>query len=286
MEITPHIHALRTPLGPTPDRFVNVYLVFGDGITVIDTGFNGSEKLIYEDIRSTGRDPSDIDLVVLTHSHPDHTGSAKAIHDLTGCTVAAHLLDIPAIENVDPILLKSPAPGVPPIVGGPVTISRILPEGATISLGRGITLEVLHTPGHSPGSISLLLREKMALFTGDTVQAPGRAPIYTDPVALVRSIRRLAKIQGVRHYLPSHDMPAGGDVTYSRLEDSLDYIRRVHAAVKKAESELPGTHDPQALAGRVLAELGIPSGAALPFIARTIHADLTADGLDEVLDEE
>ena len=111
MEITPHIHAIRTPLGPTPDRFVNVYLVFGDGITVIDTGFNGSEKLIYEDIRSTGRDPSDIDLIVLTHSHPDHTGSARAIHDLTGCTVAAHPLDAPAIENVDPILLKSPAPG-------------------------------------------------------------------------------------------------------------------------------------------------------------------------------
>jgi hypothetical protein len=97
---------------------VNVYLVYGNGITVIDTGFNGFEKMIYEDIHSTGRDPSDIDLIVLTHSHPDHIGAAKAIRDLTGCAVAAHPLDAPAIENIDPMLLKSPAPGVPPRVSG------------------------------------------------------------------------------------------------------------------------------------------------------------------------
>ena len=152
MEITPHIHAVRIPLGPTPDRFVNVYLVYGNGITVIDTGFAGSEKLIYEDIRATGQDPSDIGLIILTHSHPDHTGAAKAICDLTGCAVAAHSRDAPAIEDIDPILLKSPAPGIPPMVGGPVPIGRILNDGDTINFGKGLTAEVLHTPGHSPGS--------------------------------------------------------------------------------------------------------------------------------------
>lgn len=171
------------------------------------------------------------------------------------------------------------------MVGGPIPIERLLQDGDTIRLGKGLTLEVLHTPGHSPGSISLLLREEMALFTGDTVQAPGRAPIYTDPVALVRSLRRLKGIPSIKHYLPSHDMPAEGDAAYQRLEDSLAYIRRVHAAVKKAASELPGTTDPQALAGRVLAELEIPPRPALSFIARTIHADLTAVGLEDLLNE-
>jgi glyoxylase-like metal-dependent hydrolase (beta-lactamase superfamily II) len=285
MQITPHIHAIRTPLGPAPDRFVNVYLVYGEGITVIDTGFNGSEKLIYEDIRSAGRDPADIELIVLTHAHPDHTGSAKAIRDLTGCTVAAHPLDAPAIENVDPAMMKSPAPGIPPMVAGPVPIGRLLNEGDTINLGKDLTADVLHTPGHTLGSISLFLREERALFTGDTVQAPGRAPIYTDPVALVTSLRRLKGISGIRHYLPSHDVPAVGEVTYVRLEDSLNYIRHVHAIIKKAASERPGTPDPQALAGQVLTELGIPQGAGLPFIAKTIHADLTAVGLDELLKE-
>jgi len=148
MEITKHIHAIRTPLGPMPNQFVYVYIVYGNEITVVDTGFNGSEKLIYEDIRSTGRDPSEIDLIILTHAHPDHIGSSKVIRDLTSCTVAAHSLDAPAIVNVDPMLLKSPAPGVPPMVSGPVPIGKFLNDGDSISLGRGLTLEVLHTPGH------------------------------------------------------------------------------------------------------------------------------------------
>ena len=43
MQITPHIHTLRIPLGSTSDRFVNVYILYGDRITLIDTGFNGTE---------------------------------------------------------------------------------------------------------------------------------------------------------------------------------------------------------------------------------------------------
>jgi glyoxylase-like metal-dependent hydrolase (beta-lactamase superfamily II) len=285
MQITPHIHALRTPLGPTPDRFVHVYLVYGDSITLIDTGFNGSEKLVAEYIRSTGRDPSGIGMVILTHSHPDHIGSVKAIRDLTGCVVAAHPLDRPAIESVDLMHLREPAPGVPPLVGGPVPVGRLLRDGDSISPGKGLTLEVLHMPGHTPGSIALLLREEMVLFTGDTAQVPGRAPVYPDPVALVRSIHRLKGIPGIRHFLPAHDMPAEGDAAYRRLEDSLAWIRRVHAAVRGAASEIPGTPDPQDLAGKVLAELGIPPGAAPPLAARTFLADLNAAGLDELLKE-
>ena len=285
MEITPHIHAVMVPLGPTPDHFVYVYLVYGEHITLIDTGFNGSENLIYDYIRSTDRNPADIELLILTHSHPDHIGAAQAIRDLTGCEVAAHFLDVPAIEHIDPMLQKSPAPGVPPMVGGPVPIGRHLQDGNTIILGTGLTFEVIHTPGHTPGSISLLLREEMALFTGDTVQSPKRVPIYTDPVALVRSLRRLDAIQGVTYYLPSHDIPSSGDLTHFCIADSLNYIRRVHAAVEKAASAYPVSPDPKVLAGQVLAELGIPT-TALPFITRTIHADITADRLDEVLDEE
>ena len=285
MQITQHIHAIKTPLGKTAERFVFVYLVYGDSITLIDTGFNGSEKLVNEDIRSTGRDPSEIGLIILTHSHPDHIGSAKVIRDLTGCTVAAHPLDMLAIENVDSTLLKSPALGVPPLVAGSVPVGRLLNDGDTIHLGKGLTLEVLHTPGHSPGSISLLLQEEMALFTGDTVQVPGRLPIYTDPVAMVNSIRRLKGIPGIKHYLPAHDVPDEGDSTYRRLEDSLAHIRHVHAAVKKAASEIPGTPDTQVMADRVLAELGIPPGTPLPFIAKTINADMNAVGLDELLNE-
>ena len=287
MQITPHIHALRTPLGPDPGRFGYVYLIYGDGITVIDTGFNGTEKLITDYISSTSRDPSEIKLIILTHAHPDHTGSAHALRDLTGCMIAAHPLDAPAIENPDPMLLKSPAPGMQPLVGGGVPVGRLLEEGVVIDCGNGLVLDVLSTPGHTPGSISLFLKKELALFTGDTVQAPGRAPIYTDPVALARSLRRFKAIPGIRHYLPSHDEPAQGEETYRRLDESLAYIRRIHALVKEAAAAAPGTPDPLALAGRLSAELGLSGapGHHVAFIARSIEADLKAKGLDDVLRE-
>lgn len=285
MEITQNIHALKTPLGQTQDRFVHVFLIYGDNITLIDTGLNGSEKLITEYILSTGRDPSEIGLIIFTHSHPDHIGSAKAIHDLTGCNTAAHPLDSSGIESIDPMLLKSPAPGVYPLVGGPVPISRILNDGNIIRLGEGISLEVLHTPGHTPGSISLLLREEMVLFTGDTVWLPGRAPIYSDPVLLVQSIRKMEKIAGIRYFLPGHDIPAKTDEGYRRFQDSIAYIKLVHATVKRVGSEFSSLPDMQALADRVLNELGIASGTAPTFITRTFLADLNADDPDGILNE-
>ncbi|MGA2913884.1 MAG: MBL fold metallo-hydrolase [Methanoregula sp.] len=89
MQVTPSIHAIRhsfrIPIGPgmTLDRFVYSYLVYGNTITLIDTGVAGCEKEIFKSIRSTGRDPSQIDLIVLTHSHPDHGGAARAIRQVT-----------------------------------------------------------------------------------------------------------------------------------------------------------------------------------------------------------
>ena len=85
LQITPTIHAIRhsfrIPIAPgiTFDRFVYSYIVYGDTIVLIDTGVAGCESQIFEDIRSTGRDPSEIALVILTHSHPDHIGAARAI---------------------------------------------------------------------------------------------------------------------------------------------------------------------------------------------------------------
>jgi len=287
MQITPHIHAIKTTLGPAADRFVCVYIVYGDRILIIDTGFSPAKELILDDIRSAGRDPSEIAGIILTHAHPDHTGSAKAIRDIAGCTVAAHPLDRPAIENPDPALLASPAPGVAPLVGGPVPVGRTLSDGDTVSAGKGLTLEVIHVPGHTPGSIALLLKEEMALFAGDAVQAPGRMPIFADPAALVRSIRRLKSIPGLAHFLPGHDQPAEGAALYRKFDDSLAHLRRFHAAVKQAAAETGGKPDPQAIAGRVLALLDLPPAPGAHFAAMinaVILADLNAAGLDALLE--
>src|SRR5512137_779298 len=117
MQITPSIHALRHPFkipvapGIAIDRFVYSYILAGETITLIDTGVAGCENCIFDYIRSIGRDPEEITLIILTHSHPDHIGAAKAIRDATGCSVMAHSSERVWIEDVDRQNRERPVPG-------------------------------------------------------------------------------------------------------------------------------------------------------------------------------
>jgi glyoxylase-like metal-dependent hydrolase (beta-lactamase superfamily II) len=128
MQVTPAIHALRHPFqvpvapGIVLDRFVNSYLIVGETITLIDTGVASCETRIFEYIRSIGRDPSEISLVILTHSHPDHIGAARAIREATGCSVAAHPAERAWIEDVERQNRERPVPGFATLVGGPVPL--------------------------------------------------------------------------------------------------------------------------------------------------------------------
>ena len=96
MRVTDRVHALKipfriqTPLGATLERFVYSYVIFGPRICLVDSGVANSEKAIFGYIREAGRDPGEISHLVLTHSHPDHIGAARAIKAATGCTVLAH----------------------------------------------------------------------------------------------------------------------------------------------------------------------------------------------------
>jgi hydroxyacylglutathione hydrolase len=96
MQISNRIHALKVPFqitdksGMKVPRFVYVYLIYGEKICLIDSGVASSEDVIFDYIRKTGRQPEEISLLILTHSHPDHIGSALAIKKASGCTVAAH----------------------------------------------------------------------------------------------------------------------------------------------------------------------------------------------------
>jgi hydroxyacylglutathione hydrolase len=85
MQITPAIHALRhsfkIPVAPgiAIDRFVYSYLLAGETISHVDTGVAGCEKGIFNYIQSIGRDPGEISLIILTHSHPDHIGGLQEL---------------------------------------------------------------------------------------------------------------------------------------------------------------------------------------------------------------
>ncbi len=215
MQITPSVHALRhtfkIPITNSVviERFVYSYIIYGEMITLIDTGVAGCEAPICEYIRSTGRDPSEIALIILTHSHPDHIGAAGAIQRLTGCSVAAHPAERAWIENVALQNRERPVPGFAALVGGSVMVDHELVDGDTIEPDdtRGGEMLVFHTPGHSKGSISLFLHREGALFSGDAIPVAGEMPIYDDAVESVNSVKRLRGLAGIRVLLSSWDEP-------------------------------------------------------------------------------
>jgi hydroxyacylglutathione hydrolase len=282
MQITPAIHALRLPFkvpvapGIALDRFVYSYLVYGETITLIDTGVAGCETQIFEYIRSTGRDPSEIALIVLTHSHPDHIGAARAIRETTGCGIAAHPAERAWIEDVELQNRERPVPGFATLVGGPVHVDHELVDGDSIEPDetRSGEMQVFHTPGHSAGSISLFMHSEGALFSGDAVPVAGDLPVYDDALASVQSVKRLRGLAGIRILLPAWDEPGKGDEAYRQMDRALQYLRKIHEAVLASAGD--GSPDPMELTRKVAEHLGLPPQVVNPLLARTFAANLRA----------
>jgi hydroxyacylglutathione hydrolase len=280
MQITPSIHAIRhsfkVPIahGIALDRFVYSYLIYGEMITLIDTGVAGCEMQIFEYIRSTGRNPSEIALIVLTHAHPDHIGSARAIQQATGCSIAAHPAARAWTEDVELQCRERPVPGFATLVGGSVQIDNELVDGDAIEPDetRAGEMQVFYTPGHSTGSISLFLHNEGALFSGDAVPVAGDLPVYDDALSSVRSVKKLKAIRGIQVLLSSWDEPRKGGDAYRQMELALDYLQQIHEAVLASAGD--GFPDLIELTGKAAAVLGLPPQAVTPLLARTFAANL------------
>jgi glyoxylase-like metal-dependent hydrolase (beta-lactamase superfamily II) len=131
-------------------------------------GFLGNAKKVVEYIEKLGHQPSEVSTIILTHYHVDHAGSVK---DLTGAKVASSPEDAQYITGKQPYprpkgILMRAASSFIKVAYVPVDI--ILKDGGSIG---GLT--VIFTPGHAPGSIMLLDKERKVLFSGDTLRVEG-----------------------------------------------------------------------------------------------------------------
>jgi hydroxyacylglutathione hydrolase len=280
MQISPSIHAIRhsfkIPITPNSsvERFVYSYLIYGETITLVDTGVAGGEVQIFETIRSSGRSPSEIALIVLTHSHPDHIGSASAIQHKTGCSIAAHPAERAWIEDVALQNRERPVPGFTTLVGGSVNIDHELNEGDSIEPDetREGEMQVFSTPGHSAGSISLFMHNEGALFSGDAIPIPGEMPVYDDALFSVRSVNKLKTIRGIRVLLSSWDDPRKDGYAYRQMDLALKYLQHIHEVV--LDSSGMGNPDLMELTIKSAAVLGLPPQVVNPLLARTFAANL------------
>lgn len=283
MQVTKHIHALKVPfkvpLSPEKavERFVFSYIVFADTIALIDTGVKGAEAVIFDYIRRNGRDPRQIKSVILSHSHPDHIGSVRSIVEATGCRVLAHKGEKDWIEDTEKQFRERPVPGFPGLVGGPVKIDEFLTDGDILSLGTDTTCRVIHTPGHSRGSITLVLDSEKAIFTGDSVPVPNDMPIYDDFTASLASINRIKGVKETDVLLQSWEEPLQGYTQIQkRIDEGISYLQRIHDSVRKASAQ--GIKDPMEICRIVVGDLGLPPFAVNPLVAASFASNLAAMG--------
>jgi len=199
MEIAPGIHLVEHVRGG------NVYLLVDRRLALVDTGMPGNVPRLLDFIRRLGRDPGELECVLITHGHIDHAGSAAELRRLTGAKVAAHRDEV--VLGPDASYVLAPASNGRP---GPVLrllsrLGRFEPCPVDVAVGDGDTLpcfggmRVVHTPGHTRGSMSLLFEEHRALFVGDAIvsnrdRLSRPLPFGADREESERSLAKLAQL--------------------------------------------------------------------------------------------
>lgn len=176
-----------------PDKASNVYLFLARRLGLVDAGGRTTTPDLVAALDAVGVAPDQIDLILLTHEHHDHVGGLDAFPN---ALVAAHPLAAAKLRHDDRDTTGLDAPRAPDLELG---------HGSAIHLG-GFSFRVLHTPGHSSGSICLYERSRRVIVTGDTAYARGTLSLVSASGSRgdhLDSLERLAALPA-RLLLPGH----------------------------------------------------------------------------------
>jgi glyoxylase-like metal-dependent hydrolase (beta-lactamase superfamily II) len=234
MQLTPSLHRLG-------DRLVGVYLIEEAGsVTVVDAGVPGYFDDLLRELAAMGRTLDDISALVLTHGHSDHIGFAERLRLEGGVPVSVHELDAALargevsnpsagmgarrLSSMLSFLLWGARRGALRIKN--LTEVSTFADGATLDVPGA--LQVIPTPGHTPGSVVLHAPGVDALLVGDAfstyavttgVEGPQIAPFTADPGQALDSLSRLEGVEA-GWVLPGH-----GDAWTDGVETALAQVR-------------------------------------------------------------
>ncbi len=171
IEVTPGVFRF-----PTMGDYINTIAFLEDdgSVTLVDCGMKKAPPKIVAGLAAIGKTPGDVQKIVLTHAHNDHAGGAAEMVRRSGLDgVAVHSDDARYVESgqsapLDTTLLSGRVFSRVNYGGfEPVPVSHELTDGELIDVAGGLT--VFHTPGHSPGHISLRHERTNLLITGDAI---------------------------------------------------------------------------------------------------------------------
>lgn len=171
VELAPGVHRVAV----APADLVNVFVLEDedDSLTLVDTGLRNAPPKVFATLKAMGKAPEDVRTIVLTHAHPDHAGGLRRMVDGTGAQVASHERDAVHLRAG-----RTPARDASTFSGrlfnrlpgngfGATEVDQEFADGELLKVAGG--LRVVHTPGHSPGHVSLLHESTGVLITGDAI---------------------------------------------------------------------------------------------------------------------
>ncbi len=204
------------------------YIIQDKGTIMVDCGCPKKKKCFIKYLKRFSINPEDISLIIITHGHWDHTGSAKEIKEITGAKIAMHVNEKDWLEKS----LKHLPPGTTfwgrfmatamslyrPFINVPATEVDMPISDNEFPLSEfGINGKVIYTPGHSSGSVSVLL-DTGDIFVGDMAMAtfplmisPG-LPDFAEDMDLLKESWRSLLDMGIKKIHPAHGRPFSPEI--------------------------------------------------------------------------
>ena len=199
--------------------FSNAYLAEtdGQGLILIDTGTPGKEGKVLTYLASIGKKPGDISYIVLTHPDADHSGSAAELKRLTGAKLAIGELDAPRLSGEQKLKEARGLGGAMiGLFGAFMKVERVKPDLALKDGDSVGPLSIVHTPGHTDGSISVY-KPGEAIFVGDLLRTDGSGNLKLtspnmsrDMDEVKRSTEEISRLEFAM-LVPGHGKPVEED---------------------------------------------------------------------------